>query len=509
MKGVNELPTKPERVVGALGKLIEYAKVVIPEKLHSRTPIFILATAGLRITAEVNKEKIFNDRGEFLGGNTLNPINVDVFKPNKDNMARVSSIIQYIRSYFSKKSPFLLVDQAACRVASGSEEGIYSYVSLQHLLSRAGRNASFGLTDKQPVFFPTMARFQSYFRSPISSNFPVHFDTTKIQTHRTEPPTEVIENPLDIGTIDMGGGSVQITFHTASQTTASHSLMLPSQPDNSVPVFTHSFLGYGMYAVLDRFWWATILRHLDANKITLISTPDLSSVDIRAVSPLFQVPSAKVLADHARYVAKNNITILNPCMVKGAEDTVDLRDYGFPMVGTGRFEECKAMILELFDFSTKCVDDKDSVCAFGGVKIPKIGPKTFFFASDHARRIADYMRLDGYMSLSELHNHVNVLCESDARTAISPIFRRTTSNWTHQICFAGTYTFALLHHGSLSLSFFFSLITDLLCGCRFKIPLDSPRIAFEDYIDGEELNWGIGAFMQELTGSCIRSDRLF
>jgi len=82
--------------------LIKFAKSMIPEEKHSETPFFMYATAGLRVLAENNQEKIFDD-DEF---------DYDLVLEDDDEFFGVGVVAEILRAVRSslKQSPFIFED---------------------------------------------------------------------------------------------------------------------------------------------------------------------------------------------------------------------------------------------------------------------------------------------------------------------------------------------------------------------------------------------------------------
>ena len=89
-----------------LEPLLKYAMKLIPEQKQSSTPLFLLATAGMRLLSHAQQQAI------------------------------LSSACAYAR----QRTPFLLPDcDAHFQVISGTTEGLYGWISINYLLGSFDR----------------------------------------------------------------------------------------------------------------------------------------------------------------------------------------------------------------------------------------------------------------------------------------------------------------------------------------------------------------------------------
>ncbi|KAK9460326.1 nucleoside phosphatase family-domain-containing protein [Lipomyces oligophaga] len=100
--GISDYSTHPEELeVKHLDPLLEYAKKIIPAEKHSETPIFLLATAGMRLLSD-NDRQILLDKTCF---------------------------------HFKTNSKFLIPDcETHVRVIDGETEGLYGWLALNYML---------------------------------------------------------------------------------------------------------------------------------------------------------------------------------------------------------------------------------------------------------------------------------------------------------------------------------------------------------------------------------------
>ncbi|KAF2895355.1 hypothetical protein ILUMI_10809 [Ignelater luminosus] len=159
--GLSSFADSPEKGVASINSLLEKAKKEIPEKYWSSTPLILRATAGLRLLPQEKAENLLNS----------------------------------VRDFF-KKTPFLTNDNSVA-IMDGTDEGIFSWFTVNFLLERIGGNPE-----------------------------------------------------KTVAALDLGGGSTQVTFSPSTPETLSQKEHIHQAiaPQGSIPVFTRSYLGLGLMA---------------------------------------------------------------------------------------------------------------------------------------------------------------------------------------------------------------------------------------------------------------------
>uniref|UniRef100_A0A6E8VZE2 Nucleoside phosphatase n=1 Tax=Anopheles coluzzii TaxID=1518534 RepID=A0A6E8VZE2_ANOCL len=159
--GLSAFAGRPEEGAASIGKLLDLAKRVVPEAKLSQTPLVLKATAGLRL---------------------LPP-------------AQAEALLAACRELF--KSSGFLVNAQSVEIMDGTDEGIFSWFTVNFLLGKlTGRNT--------------------------------------------------------VAALDLGGGSTQVTFapRDVSQTPLYKDYMHRVPTFSSyVEVFTNSYLGAGLHAI--------------------------------------------------------------------------------------------------------------------------------------------------------------------------------------------------------------------------------------------------------------------
>jgi len=99
--GLSTFAKKPQGIMNYLKPHMELAKTVVPKNKRAHTPIFVLATAGMRLEAKQDTEDVMNEVRRILSNTSFNPFNYT--RPN-------------------------------VQVLSGEEEGVFAWVALNYIL---------------------------------------------------------------------------------------------------------------------------------------------------------------------------------------------------------------------------------------------------------------------------------------------------------------------------------------------------------------------------------------
>lgn len=114
--GISSLGPTPEGVAEYLRPLIEHAASIIPRDQLSSTPIYLLATAGMRLLPEDQREAV------------------------------LAATCSYLRTF-----PFHLPDCAdQVRVITGEEEGLYGWIAVNYLMDGFDKHEHASAGDRKP-----------------------------------------------------------------------------------------------------------------------------------------------------------------------------------------------------------------------------------------------------------------------------------------------------------------------------------------------------------------------
>ncbi|KAI8979695.1 nucleoside phosphatase family-domain-containing protein [Mycotypha africana] len=189
--GISTYGSRPNEVGEHLDMLLEFAQEVVPEKNHALTPIFLMATAGMRLLPEEQQKEL------------------------------LSATCKYIRD----KTSFVVRDcDAHVRIIPGELEGVYGWVAINYLMGGFDNSIKAYAVDKSEVK-----------EQQNNDN-----NDKKLEQHHT------------FGFLDMGGASAQIAFEPEHHQKEEHiedltRITLHTLDGRTVDydVFVTTFLGYG------------------------------------------------------------------------------------------------------------------------------------------------------------------------------------------------------------------------------------------------------------------------
>ncbi|GJJ78562.1 golgi apyrase [Entomortierella parvispora] len=202
--GIAEFKDRPEDVGEHLEPLLDHALKIIPESQIANTPIYLLATAGLRLVKDDVREKILANSCQYI----------------KDNYNfALGACKDHIRNI------------------SGQEEGIYGWVAINYLM---------GGFDKGGVKMINLSDGSEQHDSSDSDSLPPSYDNED----GDDPSSQSHRHTL--GFLDMGGASTQIAFEPSPKASEEHandltavSLRTLDGESMQYNVFVTTFLGYG------------------------------------------------------------------------------------------------------------------------------------------------------------------------------------------------------------------------------------------------------------------------
>lgn len=287
-------------------------------------------------------------------------------------------VLQMAHDEFVRSSPF---DVRSFQVVDGSDEGVFLWKTVDSLQKRAGINAAL------------------------------------------------------VGSLDMGGGSLQIAF-----------------PHNG-DVYVHSFLKYGVNEARYRAY-AAIVRAAESPTATRFLDPCLPrGTDLSLPIAL----STRATDD-------------------GGTELVDDPDAaqfeGRSLVGTGSFDDCLALAKRLLERDVEC---RKPPCSMAGIHQPPLPLNAVFFARDHyVRVVVHFLNQTQTPVLSDIEAAARAVCGLDDKTY------RSTHRQAHlYYCFEAAWILAVLRDG-------------------FGFPPSSRQVRFHDEIGGISTSWALGAMAHEI-----------
>lgn len=194
--GLSAYADHPTRAFDSVQKLLQFAAEHIPASLHSRTPVYVLATAGLRLVPEEKRNAI------------------------------LAAVRAGLRAQYDKGG-FLFESDEQADVITGEQEGLYGWLALNYVLNRFGDlNETYATGGLDPHTYQVLPPPQphAWFTTDHQGN-PVNPSGTATNTNTgsTGSGSGVshgwgghVSLPRTVALVELGGGSAQIAFEADS-----------------------------------------------------------------------------------------------------------------------------------------------------------------------------------------------------------------------------------------------------------------------------------------------------
>lgn len=226
----------PEDIPAYLEPLMEHALEHVPPSQQSQTPIYVLATAGMRRLSQESQDNIIAATCETLR-----------------------------RDY-----PFALDQRSSAgpcgesvRIISGEEEGLWGWVAVNYLMDGFGHAPDMAHEDGKDGH-DHLLPLAPLVSAPDDSH--ASDSVTPVDVHHHSPT---------FGFLDMGGASTQLAFSPSPEELANSkfpakdlmpvSLRLLSGEEVEWPVFAASWLGFGTNVARERYEKAVVSKWLEEN----------------------------------------------------------------------------------------------------------------------------------------------------------------------------------------------------------------------------------------------------
>ncbi|KAG1657352.1 Ectonucleoside triphosphate diphosphohydrolase 4 [Nymphon striatum] len=358
--GLSSWAKTPSEAINHIKPLLDFAIVHIPKKKLSETPLYILATAGMRLLPQESQD----------------------------------AILKNLRTQIREKYPFILVDNHV-EVITGKDEGIYSWISLNYLLG----------------------------------NFN-HERTSVPKQHST------------VGTLDMGGASLQVAFELPADEykkvvkdekkqkyLAEVNLGCDAHDSyHTYYLYVATYLGFG-----GNYARKSYLQQLTFNS----SIPGMSS----------NVSDWKM-----------DKKVFDPCLPYQMRDKLKIYTFSrtnesvesnMHLVGGGNFHQCQQSLKMLLNKSTDCVSNS---CKMNGIFHPEgFEPSLFYGFSEFWYTMEDVLRIGGPYSKSAFEEAASDYCKTNWNILQmryrNKLYPKADENRFHMQCFKSAWMSVILHHG--------------------------------------------------------------
>jgi len=259
----------------------------------------------------------------------------------------------------------------------------------------------------------------------------------------------------NVGTVDLGGGSVQVTFAVNDHKSATRVLRASGK---RIPVASHSHLGYGMKEFRQE------LHHKLYESGDLDSNPCLERGNAQIVR-VGITRKRKLPAAWARRRSQLGTHAQLPRSYAFAQVGANLESH--ETIGNGDFEACVELMISAFDFRLPGSDEvckpEENRCFLQGVDKPAPTGKFIAFAYFYDT-IVGKAGLSSTASLSEIYERGILACSA-----------------MDDPCPCGdlAYVYVLLKYG-------------------LKLESDEVELHFQQHIDGKMIGWAVGALLNYL-----------
>lgn len=107
--GISDYVYRLDGIPGYLGEMLTDAKTIVPQNLHHSTPLFMMATAGLRVLPESDAIALMTSARTYLANSSVNPF---IYNPHtvrilsgEEEGAYAWIAANYLRNFFSSNRP--------------------------------------------------------------------------------------------------------------------------------------------------------------------------------------------------------------------------------------------------------------------------------------------------------------------------------------------------------------------------------------------------------------------
>ncbi|KAG0345502.1 Golgi apyrase [Podila humilis] len=391
--GIADFKDRPEDVGEHLESLLDHALKIIPADLIPNTPIYLLATAGLRLVQDDIRQQILANSCSYI----------------KDNYKfKIGECKDHIRNI------------------SGQEEGIYGWVAINYLMGGFD-NGGVKMVTSAAVPGTGSNNSNQNESELVLSNEGDNSNSTS-NSHSKDDDNSGSDNDLSgthghtLGFLDMGGASTQIAFEPSSKASADHANDLMKVNLNTLDgktleynVFVTTFLGYGSNEARRRY----------VKDFLLSNNKDI----LESENPGVQ------------------IQIEDPCLPRNLKLSETHITPHVPLTGAGSFSECLKRVEKLLNKDVECHDEP---CLFNGVHTPPIdfNVNTFIGVSEYWYSSNDILGLGGAYDYAAFERKSAEFCNSEWEDIRDrPQYQGQSQDRLEMQCFKSAWLSNVLHGG--------------------------------------------------------------
>ncbi|KAI9030445.1 nucleoside phosphatase family-domain-containing protein [Hyaloraphidium curvatum] len=414
--GISSFGPKPQELAAYLKPLMDHALTVIPESEVSTTPVFLYATAGMRLLPPSQRDAVLAETCRF----------------------------------FRTNYKFHLPDCAAhIQVISGEWEGIYGWVAINQLMGGFASGETLGFLDMggastQITFEPTA-------------------DIRKVHAN----------DMMQVNLRTLGGADLEYSVYTTTflgygmnEARRRYLGWLVDRAQKQASAISREVAGKDRAS---RHNSRTVAPTASTQRLQRRAEDGPSADDESAADS----PSSAVAAATGHVLRKmeaapppgntssqDRLTVLDPCLPNGVvmKDREHLpsaiASLNPTLVGTGSFAQCVLTTIPLLNKTAPCPDEP---CLFNGVHIPGGAPGRrpdmhFIGISEYWYTVENVFQLGGDYSYKDFANAARTFCAQDWNTTMDA-FRSSKFPHVHDVeklqfqCFKAAWLVNFLHEG--------------------------------------------------------------
>ncbi|XP_053214502.1 ectonucleoside triphosphate diphosphohydrolase 7-like isoform X2 [Panonychus citri] len=452
--GLSSLSANPQDAYNYIYPLLEFANNNIPSFKHRETPLYIFATAGMRLLPKESQDAILTnlrDRIKLNSTFSFSPSNVQVI--------------------------------------TGKEEGIYSWISVNYLLGRFDHSIISGETKSLVAInlgngITTRPRTVSMLEMGGASVQIAFEITSKYELEEIRRRRGVKSQD------DMKDVIAQFNLGCYSH-----------DSDHSYLLYVTTYLGLGANVAKDSYLTFILDQQLKFNKETPVNFNSKSSINSTNQSNNYLPSSASSAVLPPSAIGLNKlptpapsiITLKDPCLCKNCPYTrtvisLNGSQYNLSLIGTGDFEHCEANLRNLmtpkYEVNSVC-RDKNTTCPLKQLTETRVDftDTEFFGFSEFWYSMEDVLKIGGKYNYFNFKKAASEYCSTDYVTLkdrfTKNLYPNADPSRLADQCFKTAWISTLLHNG-------------------FRMPKTFKNFQSALSIKNNQVQWTLGALLYRI-----------
>ncbi|XP_025016970.1 ectonucleoside triphosphate diphosphohydrolase 7 isoform X2 [Tetranychus urticae] len=444
--GLSSFSVNPQDAYNYIYPLLEFANNNVPSFKHKETPLYIFATAGMRLLSKESQDAILTNLRNRIKSNSsfsFNPANVQVI--------------------------------------SGKEEGIYSWISVNYLLGRFDHSMTSGVakslvainlgngitTRPRTVGMLEMGGASVQIAFEITSKY----ELEEIRRRRGVKSQEEMKDVL-----------AQFNLGCYSH-----------DSDHSYLLYVTTYLGLGANVAKDSYLNYILDQQLKYNKEPIVNNfKSLSNTTNQSYNNLPSSIGAEAVRINEP-TPQPLITLKDPCLCKNCPlnrtvTSLNGSQYNLSLIGTGVFEHCEANLRNLiapkYEINPVC-PVKNTTCPLKQLSETRVSfaDSEFFGFSELWYSMEDVLGVGGKYNYFNFKKAAIDYCSTDyillKERFSKNLYPNADSNRLYDQCFKAAWIATLLHDG-------------------FKMPKSFKNYQSALSINNNQVQWTLGALLYRI-----------